>query len=68
MLAALGFTRQAIVRATSEVDAAEQAVRLVRGWLGQGQDADSTNAGSAEQKLGASANDNEKRPDTAATG
>ena len=56
------------MRATSEVDAAEQAVRLVRGWLGQGQDADSTNAGSAEQKPGQGANDNEKRPDTAATG
>jgi hypothetical protein len=33
LLAALGFTRQAVVRATSEEDAAAQAVALVCGWL-----------------------------------
>lgn len=30
----LGFTRQAVVIAATEADAAEQAVSLVRGWLG----------------------------------
>lgn len=33
LLAALGFTRQAILRAKTEEDAAQQAVALVRGWL-----------------------------------
>lgn len=54
-LAAIG-NPVAVLRATSEADAAEQAVRLVRGWLSMGL---------AEQKPGANANDNEKRPDTA---
>ena len=29
----LGFTRQAVIKATTEADAAEQAVSIVRGWL-----------------------------------
>lgn len=33
LLAALGFDRQALVRAATEDDAAAQAVALVRGWL-----------------------------------
>lgn len=33
LLAALGFTRQAVVRAVTCEDAADQAVALVRGWL-----------------------------------
>ncbi|TIL38542.1 VRR-NUC domain-containing protein [Mesorhizobium sp.] len=33
LLAALGFTRQAIVKAATEEDAADQAVSVVRGWL-----------------------------------
>jgi hypothetical protein len=36
LLAALGHTRQAIVRAATEGDAASQAVTLVRGWLAEG--------------------------------
>lgn len=42
LLAALGFTRQAVVRAVSEDDAAAQSVALVRGWL-----ADAPTAGAA---------------------
>ena len=33
LLAALFFTRQAVIRATTTEDAAAQAVELVRGWL-----------------------------------
>lgn len=33
LLSALGFTRQAVLRAATEDDAAEQAVSIVRGWL-----------------------------------
>jgi hypothetical protein len=33
LLAALGFTRQAILRATTEAEAARLAVDVVRGWL-----------------------------------
>lgn len=33
LLAALGFTRQAVLRATTEDEAADKAVALVRGWL-----------------------------------
>lgn len=33
LLAALGFQRQAVIRATSEQDAADQAEKLVRSWL-----------------------------------
>ncbi|WP_271025302.1 VRR-NUC domain-containing protein [Rhizobium sp. RCAM05973] len=33
LLAALGFSRQATIRSTSETDAAQQAVATVRGWL-----------------------------------
>lgn len=33
ILSALGFGRQAVVRAVTEQDAAAQAVKLVRGWL-----------------------------------
>jgi hypothetical protein len=33
LLVALGFTMQAVIRATTEEDAAAQAVRLVRQWL-----------------------------------
>lgn len=33
LLAALGFTKQAIIRATTEAEAAERAVATVRGWL-----------------------------------
>lgn len=35
LLAALGFQRQAVIRATSEADAALQAVTLVRAWLSE---------------------------------
>jgi hypothetical protein len=35
LLAALGFTRQAVVRATTADEAAEKAVALVRGWLSE---------------------------------
>jgi hypothetical protein len=37
LLAALGFTRQTIIRATTPDDAAAQAVELMRGWLAAGQ-------------------------------
>lgn len=33
LLARLGFTMQAVVKATSEADSAVQTVSLVRGWL-----------------------------------
>ncbi|GHC61519.1 VRR-NUC domain-containing protein [Limoniibacter endophyticus] len=33
LLAALGFDKQAVIRAVTEEDAARQAVELVRGWL-----------------------------------
>ena len=33
LLAALGFTRQAVLRVATEADAASQAVETVRGWL-----------------------------------
>lgn len=33
LLAALGFKRQAIVKATTEAEAADKAVAVVRGWL-----------------------------------
>lgn len=35
LLAALGFTRQAVVRATTCEEAADKAVALVKGWLAQ---------------------------------
>lgn len=35
LLSALGFRRQAILRATTEDDAAQQAVALVCGWLAE---------------------------------
>lgn len=36
LLAALGFDRQAVIRATTREDAAQQAVAVVRGWLEEG--------------------------------
>lgn len=40
LLAALGFKRQAILRATTEDEAATKAVTLVRGWLEKNADND----------------------------
>lgn len=34
LLHRLGFTRQAVVKATTEADAASQVVAIVKGWLG----------------------------------
>jgi len=44
LLAALGFTRQAVLRATTPEDAAAQAVALVRGWLANNDNTKTTTA------------------------
>jgi hypothetical protein len=41
LLAALGFARQAVIRAVTPEDAADQAVRLVRSWLAENDNAPS---------------------------
>lgn len=48
LLSALGFTRQAVIRSTTEDDAANQAEELVRGWL-----AANDNRSAAAEKIAA---------------